>query len=217
MKAMPKKSSLTQLFLAIIVVLSGSNVSLQSLANPGISNADEATATQSKRAKHVRYECAPEGQKFLTIAHTHRGPIKIIVWKSDYFGSQWNPARRCDVVTQRFQSLSDAKQLKYVSTGKLNNYNVICVSDKSGQCIPEGLLITLENSDDPDRVLDQLFDFNSPVGRLDEKIVVDYNRLLNERPIMEQPSRLPNTPTAAPNDEPIGDKTRVVPSELLGE
>ncbi|NJK40187.1 MAG: hypothetical protein HC934_00235 [Acaryochloridaceae cyanobacterium SU_2_1] len=130
----------------------------------------------------IRYECKSEANKLSTVAHTERGMIELIVWESNYFGARWSPAVRCSTVTQRFQTFSDQKLLQFISTGNLNNYNVICVSGKSGDCIDQGLLITLEARDQPTQVLRQLFNYKTSIRRGPQtKEVIDVERLLNER------------------------------------
>lgn len=163
--------------------------------------AEKATSPQLKPGispdqpvkSKIRYECKNEANKLSTVAHTERGVIELIVWESNYFGSNWSPTKRCEAVTQRFQQFSDQRLLRFVSTGSLNNYNVICISEKQGNCIDQGLLITLEHSDQPTRVLRQLFNYRTSIRRGPRtKEVIDFERLLNER-----------TPIAAPT-APIG-------------
>lgn len=129
----------------------------------------------------IRYECMNEADKLSTVAHTERGVIELIVWESNYFGSNWSPARRCETVSQRFQQFSDQQLLRFVSTGSLNNYNVICISEKAGNCLTQGLLLTLEQNDKPTHVLRQLFNYRTSIHRGPQKVIIDFERLLNER------------------------------------
>lgn len=164
---------------------------LPSTAQPTLSQSaplpdKNATSPQLKpeeaiKAK-IRYECKSEPNKLSTVAHTERGMIELIVWESNYFGSQWSPEKRCEAVTQRFQNFSDQKLLRFVSTGRFNNYNVICVSEKAGDCIDQGLLLTLEGKDQPTQILRQLFNYKTSIRRGPQtKEVIDVERLLNER------------------------------------
>lgn len=196
MIAINPKISLFQLVLTTVVGLYGASVQ-PVLGNPA-AGTPPSTENDTRRAanRYIRYECTQENQKILTIAHTNQGPIEIIEWESLAFGKKWTPAKRCYEVTERFQTFSDAKQLKYVSTGNMNHQSVICVSSRTGQCMSEGLLITLERTDDPDQVLEELFNLDASVRRTDTKTVVDFNRLLRERPPMVRPSSLPRTPAA---------------------
>ncbi|WP_299403158.1 COP23 domain-containing protein [Acaryochloris sp. IP29b_bin.148] len=151
----------------------------------------------------IRYECKNEADKLSTVAHTERGVIELIVWESNYFGSSWSPTRRCETVTQRFQQFSDQRLLRFVSTGTLNNYNVICISEKQGDCIDQGLLITLERGDQPTRVLRQLFNYRSSIRRgprRPTKEVINFERLLNERAPIETPSAIGGSEPTLPSE-----------------
>lgn len=137
--------------------------------------------TSSNRPKTNQYRC----EDTRTVVHTRRGTIEMIVWKSDHFlDGGYSPERRCNLVAQRFQSFSDAKKLRYLSTGKINYQPVICVSDRSGKCMSNGLLLTLEPQDNPDEVLKDLFDLSARtsgggIARADrDKTIVDFTRLL---------------------------------------
>lgn len=155
-------------------------------------------------AKTVRYECRKDGNQFFTIAHNERGPIDLIAWESQYFGSQWTPERRCNVVTQRFQKFSDAKLLHFVSYDRLNNYNVLCImeSETSQFCMKDTLLLTLERRDDPAQVLASLFNTDTIIVR-GRKPVVNINEILRTRPPRSElpfsPEDELNTPTSPQN------------------
>lgn len=129
----------------------------------------------------IRYECINQADKLSTVAHTERGIIKLIAWESSYFGPNWSPEKRCETVSQRFQQFSDQRLLRFVSTGNLNNYNVICISEESGKCLDQGLLLTLEQNDKPTRILRQLFNYRASIRRGPQKEVIDFEQLLNER------------------------------------
>ncbi len=114
----------------------------------------------------IRYECLKTlSDQLMTIAHTARGPLPLVIWESTSFGAQWSPLKRCQTVSSRFQKFSDMDQMQYVSTGVVNSSNVLCVSGANGNCLQDGLLITLEASDDPVTVLEKMFDFKIPITR----------------------------------------------------
>lgn len=178
-------------------------------AIPTVSEGENATSPQIKPGispgqpvkPRIRYECKNEADKLSTVAHTERGMIELIVWESNFFGTAWTPAKRCEAVTQRFQQFSDQRLLKFVSTGSMNNYKVICISEQAGQCLEQGLLITLEPKDRPTRVLRQLFNYRTSIRRGGpKKEVIDFERLLNERtPIAEPESAIGGT-----TESPVG-------------
>lgn len=179
---------------------------------PKVSEGENATSPQIKPGispdqpvkSRIRYECKNEADKLSTVAHTERGMIELIVWESNFFGTTWTPAKRCEAVTQRFQQFSDQRLLRFVSTGSMNNYKVICISEKAGQCLDQGLLITLEPKDKPTRVLRQLFNYRTSIRRGGpKKEVIDFERLLNERtPIAEPESAIGGT-----TEDPVSPNT----------
>ncbi|PSF31687.1 hypothetical protein C7H19_22375 [Aphanothece hegewaldii CCALA 016] len=128
----------------------------------------EVMAKEQTQTIKNKYSCINLGGIPRTIVDTKRGKIEMIVWKSKYFGPEWPAERRCQEVTQRFQEFSDAGNLKYVTTGKMNSYNIICVGDKrvSGyECRKNGLLITLQPNDSPTAVMNELFNINNRLGK----------------------------------------------------
>lgn len=181
-------------------------------ALPTSSGGEKATSPQIKPGispdqpakPKIRYECKNEANKLSTVAHTERGTIELIVWESNYFGTNWTPAKRCETVTQRFQQFSDQRLLRFVSTGSMNNYNVICISEQAGQCLDQGLLITLERQDRPTQVLRQLFNYRASIRRGGrKKEVIDFERLLNERAPISTPEASIGGTSDSPNDPTI--------------
>ncbi len=93
-----------------------------------------------------------------TLASTRRGNVAMIFWQSTFFAQQgkgFTPTDRCEEVSKRFQTFYQEGILSYLTTGQMNNQNVICVSDEyGGPC--QGLLLTLEPKDNPEQVLQEL-------------------------------------------------------------
>lgn len=130
----------------------------QSSPHEGNQRPQATTATQPKPS--IEYFCFNESQdKPVTVVDTKRGRIELIIWRSEFFADTgYTPQRRCNEVTARFQRHSDAKTLRYISTGTMNGQKVICVAkNDAGDCRRDGLLITLEPQDDPNQVLRELF------------------------------------------------------------
>ena len=106
----------------------------------------------------IQYRCMKRSGIPATVAYTPRGAIELIQWQNDYFNaSEYTPERRCQEVSDRFQQHSQANNLRFVSTGTVNNYKAICVAEETGNCKTDGLLLTLEPDDDSDAVLRNLF------------------------------------------------------------
>ncbi len=103
-----------------------------------------------------------------TIVHNPNSDrdFTIIIWKPDnyYFGNQWNPRKRCDQVSRRFQDIYDRDGLQYVTATVASWINdrevpVVCgVKSKSATCDQDDLLFTLETKDEPYAVLDDLME-----------------------------------------------------------
>ncbi len=167
---------------------------VSSLTIIGLVNSQQVRSqsdTSSQPATKNVYSCVPRNGNPATVVDTKRGRVELIVWKSEFFSkSEWTPQRRCEEVTKRFQMLSDTDQLRYVSTGRMNNQSVICAADKKPAdyvCKQDGLLITLEPKDNPTQVLKDLFDINSRIqgGGIVRGEGIDMNYLLENLPLIE--------------------------------
>lgn len=82
--------------------------------------------------------------------------VPIILWKSNTFTSDgWAPERRCQDVSQRFNTLHSQGALQYLSTGRMNGMPVICAAAaKGGGC--SGLLYTLKPGQNASQTLKNL-------------------------------------------------------------
>lgn len=91
-------------------------------------------------------------------------PIKIINWdmNNDYFGDEWPPEKRCEVVSERFQLLYDRDELQYITADNASwetdkEMSVICsIPNEGARCQESALLFTLQRQDDPNDVLSRL-------------------------------------------------------------
>jgi hypothetical protein len=151
------------------------------------------TSNVQAQSSKNKYSCVKQQGISRTVVDTKRGKIELIIWKSNYFGSEWPVERRCQEVTERFQKFSDTGNLRYVTTGKMNGSNVICVGDKrvSGyECRKDGLLITLQPQDSPTAVMNELFDINNRIrgGGIQRGGAIDLTSFLNKAPIIESAS-----------------------------
>ncbi|NER36677.1 MAG: hypothetical protein F6J93_22285 [Oscillatoria sp. SIO1A7] len=132
------------------------------------------------------FYCGTVDGKPTTLARTSRGNIPMIHWETEYFsGSGWTPQKRCEEVSRRFQEFNEKGWLAYLTTGELNGYNVICVTEEPGehsdryQLGEAGMLMTLRNEEDnPSKVLRELMEVrdgarNSPL--LHSNAVLEYD------------------------------------------
>ena len=117
---------------------------------------------QAKASEQVRFICASgfdqrARQRFpTTYAWTQRGKIAVVRWKYDWFSnSDYNPQRRCQEVSSRFQAAYDNQSINYITNGIHNSQRVICTSsEKGGTC--DTTLLTLRPNDDSLEILTQL-------------------------------------------------------------
>jgi Circadian oscillating protein COP23 len=124
-----------------------------------------------------------------TLASTRRGNVAMIFWKSTFFGQKgqgFSPSDRCQEVSRRFQAFYQDGVLSYLTTGKMNNQNVICVSDEyGGPC--QGLLLTLEPKDNPEQVLQELLNVRArargPLVRGSGPSYIDVQDFLDNAPV----------------------------------
>jgi hypothetical protein len=110
--------------------------------------------------------------KWATVGQRPGGqPIPVIIWTqsaSKYFGSQFAPQTRCQIVTSKFntavQESGGSLQDVLLTSGNVNGQVVICViSDRDNGCQEKNTLFTLkpENARNPDKVLSQLLEIST--------------------------------------------------------
>jgi len=126
--------------------------------------------SQSARAAGTTFVCGKSRGTPTTIAQTQQGNVSIIRWTSDYFEqSGWTPQRRCEAVSERFQTFYDKGTLKYLTTGRMNGYTVICVAERQGGPCGDRLLFTVKHHQEASKRLQLLERVrNRASGPLDE-------------------------------------------------
>ena len=75
-----------------------------------------------------------------TMVRNNSGTFPVIRWTSDYFASSgYTPQRRCEEVTSRFNEYYQLGKLNYLTTGRRNGQNIVCVADRNqGPCYNQG-------------------------------------------------------------------------------
>jgi hypothetical protein len=111
----------------------------------------------------TRYFCDTSGRTPATVARTARGTSVVVVrWSTTLGGGAFDPVSRCQTVSARFQNLADAKMLRFITTGRQNGQNIICVAgERNGGCLPNGLLFTLKPGSSPRATLQQMVNISS--------------------------------------------------------
>ena len=181
------------LFIDKILLITTAAIGILGSLSPAIAETEYYIADEQVKSS-TQYRCMDRSGSPATVAYTSRGAIELIRWQNDYFSaSSYTPLRRCQEVSTRFQQHSDANNLRFISTGKINNYNAICISEKTGDCKPDGLLITLQADDDPEDVLRNLFSLsarraNGGITRASGRKIketIDLEQFLSDSPTLE--------------------------------
>lgn len=140
----------------------------------------------SSPSEKVTFSCAIKNGVPTTVAQSSRPDIPVIRWVSD-FGDEvgYTPQKRCEEVSNRFQQYYNQGVLNFVTTGRQNNQNIVCVSsEKGGAC--QGLLFTLKPNDNPSNVIQQMFEVASYAsGPIDQSsgIYIDIKKILETAPV----------------------------------
>jgi hypothetical protein len=176
-------------------------------ASPEKIPANHSLAHQEDDNSPIQYRCLQRKGVPATVAYTSRGMVELIRWQHNYFNShEYTPERRCQEVSDRFQQHALIKDLRFISTGVVNNYKVICISEQTGNCQANGLLLTLDPDDNSQEVLQNLFSLNAgrKTGRLlsgagllipvntQIKKTIDLNEFLAHSPTVNDAEYSPN-------------------------
>ena len=168
------------------------NVVVKSILGLGIA-ASVVTIHSMPSYAEQRFSCNEE--QLNTTVQSHWGELPMIRWSDGSFPPPYTPLERCKEVTRRFNQFNNNGTLKYMTTGTINNSPVICVAGyEGGECLPNGLLITLKYGRDPDIALKRILDTrvwatsetislsnknDGLIYEVDGKVYVDVETLLN--------------------------------------
>jgi len=128
-----------------------------------------------------------------TLAQTPRGNVPVIRWTSDYFkGAGFDPQKRCELVSEKFQTYQDLNALDYLTTGSIHGMNVVCVAhEEKGDCdrtLPDkGLLFTLKPGSNPGQTLEELLQVrvraSGPLTEAPPRVYINVKEFLNTKPV----------------------------------
>lgn len=123
--------------------------------------------------------------------------VPIIAWKSQHLAA-WNPQKRCDLVSAKFQTFYEDGRLNYLSDGESAGYPIICaLLDKQQQCSSENQLFQLRTGTNPEDVIVGLNNFltgkASDAGVIEQsssnqRTYVSISGLLENAPVIEDKS-----------------------------
>ncbi|MEB3167485.1 MAG: COP23 domain-containing protein [Synechococcaceae cyanobacterium] len=135
------------------------------------------------QAAATSFSCGASNGVPATIANTDDGrSVPMIRWTSNAFdGAGWTPQRRCQEVSQRFETYRQQGRLAFVTTGRINGLPVICTATSDGgPC--DGLLYTLKPGQDPTLALKRLFDVRykarGPLNETTSRLYLSMDELL---------------------------------------
>jgi hypothetical protein len=101
-----------------------------------------------------KFYCGQSRDVPATMAQTSHGPVAVIHWIST-LDEDYTPEYRCQAVSAKFQAFYDNGTLNYLTTGVVDQQNVICAAQfNNGPCT--GVLLTLKPSSHPTRTLQRL-------------------------------------------------------------
>lgn len=145
------------------------------------------------------FVCARSNGAPATLAQTNRGDVPVILWTSDRFrDAGYSPERRCLEVSARFQQYFRNGKLNYLTTGIMNNQQVVCVADRDGgDCT--GLLFTLKRGSEPSQVLKNLLAVrvrasSVPLNESTSRVYIDMSEYLKQAAV----ENLPNSQSDSP-------------------
>lgn len=133
-----------------------------------------------------------------TIAQTNHGDVPVIRWTSDRFrDAGYSEERRCLEVSARFQQYFRNGKLNYLTTGIMNNQQVVCVADrKGGDCT--GLLFTLKRGSNPNQVLNSLLAVrvraSGPLNESTSRVYIEMSEYLKQAAVESEPNSQSDTP-----------------------
>jgi len=114
-------------------------------------------------AKTPQFLCDKDvdGAPITVFTNSGRGDVIIIRWASNYFKEGgFDPQRRCQEVSARFQQYREQGKLQYITTGRKNGSNIVCVTEADQDpCLndkDQGQLWTLKPESNPNEAISAL-------------------------------------------------------------
>jgi hypothetical protein len=127
---------------------------------------------QTSQAQSARkFSCELMAGSPTTIVKTVRGNIPMIRWVKTFTGRYNSLNERCHEVSTRLDRFDRDGNLKYIRTGNVNAYPVLCVdSGVSGNTCPQNrVLVTLPKGTDSAQMLQRMLDLRARAsGRIIE-------------------------------------------------
>lgn len=160
------------------------------------------------RAAATAFSCSTRNGVPTTIASTDDGrTVPMIRWTSNAFdGAGWTPQRRCQEVSQRFESYRQQGRLAFITTGRINGLPVICTAASDGSPC-DGLLYTLKPGQDPTLALRRLFDVRykarGPLNETNSRLYLSMDELLSGKTTATPSAGTSSVSRASGSDKPL--------------
>ena len=128
-----------------------------------------------------------------TVAYVpqRRVNVPIVAWQDTHLLA-WNPQRRCEAVSSKFQTFYEDGRLNYLSNGENNGYPIICaLLEKQETCSGENQLFQIREGSKPEDVivrLKKIFegDSSKPIYQNSgDRIYVPMSKFLENAPSVE--------------------------------
>ena len=126
-----------------------------------ITDSQWAPPTQAQPSQ--KFQCKLVAGIPTTVVNTVRGNIPTIHWVKSFTGRYNNVNQRCTEVSTRLDRFNRNGQLKFIRTGNVNNYPVLCVdiSVSGNTCPMTSVLVTLPKGSDSSHILQQMLDLRA--------------------------------------------------------
>lgn len=121
---------------------------------------------------NLSFFCSTYKGDYATKVRTSRGNKPIVIYEHWASRSGWTAKRRCEKVSYRFQRFYEHGFLRYMRTGRIGKYPVICVTrQKNIPCRKHHVLFTLNTGVNPQTALVKLVsqgtgDVSSQISRI---------------------------------------------------
>ena len=161
------------------------------------------TFTKSAVGKETNFLCLNQSGNWTTVVRNRHGDFPIIRWVSNFGNGLYTPDQLCQIVSEKLQKFHDQGILNFLTTGRENRQNVICVSETEGG-VCKGTLYTLKPDDNPRQALENLLNVRTQprraiIGDPGTRLYINMSRFLEEA-TTEKINVNTNQPTNNPVD-----------------
>lgn len=134
---------------------------------PALSQPSPTVPAGRPPVSSTTFLCGQSGNRPATLVQVSGRTLQspLIVWQTNYFGSEYTPEQRCQIVSSRLsqavaQNGGRLSNLR-LAHGTVNSQTVICYTNGRSSCDANNMLFTLkpENASNPQAVLSGLLNF----------------------------------------------------------